>query len=62
MTLAEAEGKEPASIRRGKRICPPRESECRNNGWPQLTEAERTANPHYCTHEQVMMDMKSMNK
>eukprot|EP00975_Prorocentrum_lima_P020268 4267036-Prorocentrum_lima.AAC.1 len=32
------------------------------NEWPSLTEAERIANPNYCTHEKVMMDLKAMNK
>eukprot|EP00975_Prorocentrum_lima_P010201 2174405-Prorocentrum_lima.AAC.1 len=62
MTVAEAEGTEPASRRMGKRSCPPCELDCRKNEWPQLTESERTANPNYCTHEQVAMDMKSMNR
>eukprot|EP00975_Prorocentrum_lima_P020076 4224780-Prorocentrum_lima.AAC.1 len=62
MTIAEEEGKEPASRRRGTWICPVCKLECRMNEWPNLTEAERVANPNYCTHENVMLDMKSMNK
>eukprot|EP00975_Prorocentrum_lima_P031818 6680573-Prorocentrum_lima.AAC.1 len=52
MNLQQAMGKEPATRRRGRRIRPPCELECRKNGWPQLTEAERTAHPNYCTYEQ----------
>eukprot|EP00975_Prorocentrum_lima_P035585 7480445-Prorocentrum_lima.AAC.1 len=48
MTIAEEEGKEPASRRRGRRICPMCELEYRKNEWPSLTEAERVANPNYC--------------
>eukprot|EP00975_Prorocentrum_lima_P053982 11323416-Prorocentrum_lima.AAC.1 len=53
MTLAEAEGEEPASRRRGRRICPRCELECRKHEWPQLTEAERAARPNHCTYEKV---------
>eukprot|EP00975_Prorocentrum_lima_P003534 773347-Prorocentrum_lima.AAC.1 len=52
MTLADAEGKEPASRRRGRRICSMCEFKCRTNEWRQLTLAERAANPNYCTHTQ----------
>eukprot|EP00975_Prorocentrum_lima_P029013 6094876-Prorocentrum_lima.AAC.1 len=52
MTLAEVEVKEPASRRRGRRICPMCELRCRTNEWPQLTEAGRAANPNYCIHTQ----------
>eukprot|EP00975_Prorocentrum_lima_P041553 8728585-Prorocentrum_lima.AAC.1 len=62
MTIADEEGKEPASRRRGRRICPICVLECRKNEWPSLEEAERVENPNYCTHDKVMMDMKSINK
>eukprot|EP00975_Prorocentrum_lima_P071593 12938572-Prorocentrum_lima.AAC.1 len=62
MAIAEEEGKEPASRTRGRRICPMCELECRKNAWPSLTEAERVAHPNYCTHDKVLMGMKSMHK
>eukprot|EP00975_Prorocentrum_lima_P039727 8346628-Prorocentrum_lima.AAC.1 len=53
MTIAQEEGNEPASRRRGRRICPLCELECRKNEWPSLTEAEWIASPNYCTYERV---------
>eukprot|EP00975_Prorocentrum_lima_P042927 9015177-Prorocentrum_lima.AAC.1 len=58
----EEEGMEPAARRRGRRISPMCELDCRKNEWPSITEAERRDHPHYCTYEQVHQDRKSTNK
>eukprot|EP00975_Prorocentrum_lima_P009878 2102582-Prorocentrum_lima.AAC.1 len=62
MTLAEAEGKVPATGKRGKRICRVCELECRKKEWSDFTDDQRASNPHYCTSGQVWRDMKSSTK
>eukprot|EP00975_Prorocentrum_lima_P033022 6931718-Prorocentrum_lima.AAC.1 len=47
---------------KGRRFCPWRELDCRWQEWPQFSKKEKEANPDYCLYDQVVLDMKRVNK